>query len=264
MVNHAVILRDKYLFGIYMQAHEIPTPRIIAMSNGGHFYIGSKEVSWEKWAGSLMGCEENLFVKEAGSCCARGVKKIRSGKWDLTEDYFRNGKYIVQKEISNCDDINKMQPNSVNTLRLVTVMSKKAGVVELLSPGGLRVGGGADVDNWAAGGLFVGLDAEGKLQKYGYYKPGKHVPCKVENQPQTEYVFEGRPVPFYSEAVDLVKKAHSLVPELAGIGWDVALTSHGPSIIEGNDDWEVSMMQVISGGCKKRFNELGFYAFKEK
>ena len=32
------------------------------------------------------------------------------------------------------------------------------------------------------------------------------------------------------------------------IGWDIAITKDGPMFIEGNDRWEVSMIQAVHGG----------------
>ena len=38
----------------------------------------------------------------------------------------------------------------------------------------------------------------------------------------------------FNEAVELVKKAAKVVPEIGYIGWDVAISENGPIIIEGN------------------------------
>ena len=38
----------------------------------------------------------------------------------------------------------------------------------------------------------------------------------------------------FKEAVELVKEAAKVIPEVAYVGWDVAVTENGPLIIEGN------------------------------
>lgn len=258
-VNHAIILRDKALFATFMKEYKISTPEIIAFSAYGKFYWGeeAKQLSFLEWVTNLTIIQESIFLKDASSCCAKGVIKVSPREWNLNEEYFTGKKIIIQRAIKNCEQLDAIQPNSLNTLRIVTINSPKTGEIELLSPGGLRVGGGSDVDNWAAGGLFVGLDNQGRLQKYGFYKPGKHVPCKADSSPQTNFKFEGYQLPYYRDATALVKKAHSFLPEVPSIGWDVALTPIGPTIIEGNDDYEVSLMQIVAGGLRSRFIELG-------
>lgn len=254
--NHAILLRDKYLFALFMAAHKLPSPKIVAYANCGRFYIGDKELPYDTWVSEIMKHGQDVFVKDATSCCAKGVTHVLDN-WPFDEKHFARGKFIVQQAVRNCNQINAIQPKSVNTLRIVTVVSKKTGKVELLSPGGLRVGGGADVDNWAAGGLFVGIDEDGTLQKHGFLKPDYTPPLRRDRQPQTGFAFERTAVPFYREAVELVKRAHSFMPEIVTIGWDVALTPDGPVLIEGNDDWELTLMQMVAGGLRKRFEELG-------
>ena len=39
----------------------------------------------------------------------------------------------------------------------------------------------------------------------------------------------------FKELCDLAKKAATVVPQVRYIGWDIAVTPHGPTIIEGND-----------------------------
>lgn len=266
VANHAIILRDKYLFDVFMRAHGIPVPESVGVASGGHYYLAEGGgVPFDEFAAKMMDAHVPLFVKNATSCCAKGVVKVEgregvlceavSGK-RLTEENFAKGKFIVQKAVRNCAEINAIQPASVNTLRIVTIWNRNKGIPELLSAGGLRIGGGGTVDNWAQGGLFVGIDQSGRLQKYGYYKPGKHVPCKADRQPQTGFVFENMEIPFYRESVDLVKRAHSFLSEVFSIGWDVALTDRGPIIIEGNDDWEITLMQMVAGGLGDHFDVL--------
>ena len=256
-VNNANILRDKYLFDIVMSAVDVPTAPVIGHAVAGHFYFAHTEVSYDDWVERITAVQGEKFVKDAVSCCARGVRKIGS-TWPLQEADFISGKFIVQKAVHNCEEINKLQPRSVNTLRIVTVENQKTGEIELLSPGGLRIGGGGDVDNWAAGGLFVGIDEDGKLLKWGFYKPGKHDPLKADHQPQTGVSFEGYQIPHYAEAIALVKRAHLAVHGVVTIGWDVAITPEGPVLIEGNDDWEITLMQMVGGGGGIVLSNWGF------
>ena len=41
-------------------------------------------------------------------------------------------------------------------------------------------------------------------------------------------------VPLFHEAVELVKECAKVIPEIAYVGWDVAISDKGPVIVEGN------------------------------
>ena len=38
----------------------------------------------------------------------------------------------------------------------------------------------------------------------------------------------------FREAIELVEKAAEVIPEVAYVGWDVAIGRNGPELIEGN------------------------------
>ena len=52
--------------------------------------------------------------------------------------------------------------------------------------------------------------------------------------PITKEKILGFQVPMFKEAVEFIKEASAVVPEIAYAGWDVAITPNGPAIIEGN------------------------------
>ena len=111
------------------------------------------------------------------------------------------------------------------------------------------------VDNWAVGGLLVGVDNEtGRLQEWAYYKPGYGTKVKVH--PKSGIIFKDYELPFFEEAKIMISKYHRLLPNVHSIGWDIAILPDGPCIIEGNDNWEISPMQLIHGGMRKEFETL--------
>ncbi|TES91431.1 MAG: hypothetical protein E3J87_07835, partial [Candidatus Cloacimonadota bacterium] len=54
--------------------------------------------------------------------------------------------------------------------------------------------------------------------------------------------------PFWSDIVTLAKKAATVSPELRSVGWDIAISKNGPVLMEGNDNWDMIIAQVLSGG----------------
>jgi hypothetical protein len=99
----------------------------------------------------------------------------------------------------------------------------------------LRFGaGGSTVDNLSAGGVSVPVDINtGKLVKYGHAKAIETPP--YTKHPDSGITFEGFEIPYWKEAVELTMELRrKLFPEVFNIGFDVAITPHGPVMIEAN------------------------------
>jgi len=56
-----------------------------------------------------------------------------------------------------------------------------------------------------------------------------------------------REIPFFQEACELARVATQRIPN-GFIGWDIALTPTGPSVIEGNVNPDLFMSDVAYGG----------------
>lgn len=145
-------------------------------------------------------------------------------------------------------------PGSANSVRITTFYDKQNDCIELF-PAFLKVGiGNMTVDNWAIGGLIAGIDLEtGKVREWAYYKPGYGE--KTRKHPDTATVFKDFEIPFFFETVELLKRFHSMLKNVHSIGWDVTITPTGPCIIEGNDNWEISALQVTNYGMKREFQK---------
>jgi hypothetical protein len=60
----------------------------------------------------------------------------------------------------------------------------------------------------------------------------------ISHHPVTHQELVGFPVPYWSQACDLVRRAaHALLP-VRSIGWDVAVTDEGARLLEGNIWWD--------------------------
>jgi len=209
-----------------------------------------------------------VFVKDSNGECGEGIFALqrRKGvlyvnKKETTIEEINSRinpclSFIVQERISQHPALNKIYDKSINTIRLETVINPKTKEIEILPPL-LRVGtSGHNVDNWAMGGLAIGIDEKGCLKKYGFYKPS--FGTKTTQHPDTEVVFENYSIPFFAEAVDMARRFHSELHEIHSIGWDIAITDAGPCFIEGNDNWEISLVQICSKGLQREFEELFF------
>ena len=120
---------------------------------------------------------------------------------------------------------------SVNTVRFNTILDSDQipHVVKVTFRCGV---GDSVVDNYNAGGVTYPINKE-----YGRIEgPGGHSSMgqTVFIHPGTDIFMLGREIPYWNEAVAMVKEAAKSIPQLRFIGWDVAITSNGPLLIEGN------------------------------
>lgn len=108
---------------------------------------------------------------------------------------------------------------------------------------------GAYVDNWAKGGIAVGINMDnGTLKSIGIIKPPYGT--STFEHPNTHVKFEGFEIPFYKEAEQLAVSLHKKLYRCHSVGWDIAITESGPCFIEANGLWEISLIQAANGGLK--------------
>lgn len=244
-----VLLRDKFLFYKFMKSFNMPVPEVTyVIRNGQLLDTALQPADWETFKK-----EKDYFLKALEGECAYGVMHIHDyDEYMQYADKFKTGSYIVQKRIGQKEELSKLNPCAINTIRMVTVKNKdKAQVFSAVLRIGTQVSG--SVDNWAQGGIAVGIEADGRLKKVGFMKP-KHG-GRVTSHPDTGIVFEDYTIPNYAEAVNLAVKAHQLFYGVHSIGWDIVVTEDGPMFIEGNDNWEISLMQACNGGLKEKWLE---------
>lgn len=131
--------------------------------------------------------------------------------------------------IENHPAIKKVHPSSLNTLRFPTLLVN--GECRLQGAY-IRFGTGEmKTDNINSGGIGAEIDLETGI----VLTPATDHTEKVYlRHPTTDEIIIGLQIPCWEEVKALVKKAALVTPQLRYMVWDVALTSQGPVIIEGN------------------------------
>ena len=64
-----------------------------------------------------------------------------------------------------------------------------------------------------------------------------------DRHPATGFDFANAHIPHVDKAIELVKSAARLIPEVRYVGWDVAITVDGAAIIEGNNFPSIGLHQ---------------------
>lgn len=244
LTSQTCLLRDKFLFYKYMHANGFPVPEVFGVIRDGIYYTDTLE---EHPISDLK--ETDFFLKDAEGECASFVKHIKScQEFEQVYKTLQRGTYVLQRAVCQVDALDVLNPGAINTLRIVTI-KRETGIQVLSSL--LRIGTSRTgaVDNWAAGGLAVGVQSDGRLKKYALYKPGYGLKTAVH--PDSGIAFEHFVFPFFKEACELAISANRFFYNIGAIGWDIAITDNGPVFIEGNDNFEITLMQACDRPLKR-------------
>ena len=157
----------------------------------------------------------------------------------ITEDI------IIQKPIRQHEVLAKVNSSSVNTIRVLSLLTQRE--VMILSCF-LRCGRkGSHVDNTSSGGFACGIDKNGCLKKYAYTRSDYTNAITVH--PDSNVVFEGLQIPSWEKLIDMVKRAHPQIPHFRMVSWDITVDAGGdPLLVEANlNDGVNRTHQVLNG-----------------
>ncbi len=207
-----------------------------------------------------------VFIKQPKNFGGLGVKRLDCTEVDIDSDSeldriyneIIEGKYFLVEEcLKQHEDMNKLYPNSINTIRVVTVLDDKDEAHVMYTY--VRMGvGGSYVDNVTSGGCYAMINPDGVItnpalcDKTGVF---------FTSHPDTHTVFNGFKIPYYDEVVELCKKAAHVEPHVRYIGWDVCVTPTGPVFVEGNympayDGQVYRQMECPGYGLKPAFQKI--------
>lgn len=140
---------------------------------------------------------------------------------------------VVEGFVVQHADISRLTPNSVNTVRVVSVSEDVTGSEERktdVAYVAMRIGSGKScVDNFTDGGMVVGVDLEkGEIVTDGVTIDG----TVFTHHPETNTKFRGFKIPYFKETLEMVQEAGKTISGY--VGWDIAITETGPVLIEAN------------------------------
>lgn len=255
------IIENKLCFSLFMENTSIKTPKLVAYNFGVNFFIdGDVELVTDKQSVIaffqkvfLKIDKEALFFRPLSDYGGKGCFKItkQNYKEELEEKYkaLLNGDYVHTEIIEQHERISKIHNKSVCTLRLVSLITHD-NKIEIIG-GFMRFGvGNSVVDNSSSGGFLVGINLkDGSLKNKGHFMLD-YGGGEIYKHPDSDFEFFGFEIPFFEEACNEVVNAVKLIPERF-VGWDVAITKDGPTIIEGNCTPHVPSLDIAYGGLLK-------------
>lgn len=204
---------------------------------------------------------KNFVKKPVNGSMGSGIGLVEVSEGEDTYDLLKRiiddvGSFEAEEVIVAHDRIKKLNPDSVNTIRMSTLYDN--GKVHILWPW-MKVGrAGSFVDNSGAGGMGVAIDIKtGKLNSSGKDENGNI----FDKHPDTGLIFRGYELPDWEGALDFCKRiSTALALRIDGInfvGWDITYTNDNEwVVVEGNAFPQFVQQATYNYGFKKELNNL--------
>jgi hypothetical protein len=230
----------------------------------GHKYISirnTKISELKEWI--IKNKYKSIIIKKYNSVGGFGVKKINI-KYVNNEIYINNErleekinylrKYDLAEEfVEQHPLVNKLNPSCLNTVRVVTI--RTGDQIDIIGAA-IRLGVNNDVDNFHSGGIAINVDLSTGCLKGEGFKLAPSIPESFSEHPITKIKLDGYHLPHWNLVLETVTKASLMVPEVRTVGWDVAITENGVSLIEGNHDWDkIIIEKALKRGIKQELEK---------
>lgn len=145
----------------------------------------------------------------------------------------RKDAVVLQPRIRNHAELRKLTGETLSSVRLITMRPPHGSAEYFTGIISLPVGD-VRASNARFGSIFVAIDGESGRLGHGTNSATPQMADTILRHPVTKKRIEGFQLPDWHEAVRLAERAHNSIPDIPMIGWDVALTDFGPTILEGN------------------------------
>lgn len=242
---YEIVFQDKVVSEMLCKANQIPTPKIMRVVKDGQPIEGvAADLARE-------GVERLIFKPRFGKggggiICTEfrdgKVKAISRGEEVSIARIAAKGEMVVQEFINQHKDMSKISA-STNTIRAVTIRRSNGEVLIVGTYARFGVGS-SKVDNLSQGGICVAADINtGKLAPSGFDRLS-HV---FEMHPTSGLAFIGYQIPLWDGVINLAKKVQSSFEFYPLLGMDIAVTEHGPVIIEINSGYDNVDLEQAQG-----------------
>lgn len=224
----------------------IKQPKTYVKNINGIFYVDDNVVTKETALSVCMNLDDAVIKHSIDSSQGKSVSRfsckngvvIGKGCPNSIEQLFDVYKtnYLIQAAIQQHPEMARLNPTSLNTVRIMTYWSKQ-GVVVLYAV--VRMGRvGSVVDNASAGGLYCGVKADGCLKENAYTL----APFSVHTKTDNGVVLKDFRIPMYDELKSKAIELHHQLPYSKFIGWDLSI----------NKDNEIELVE-INANCPGLF-----------
>ena len=209
----------------------------------GRKWLVSTNMSFEEFSNLA---HDGVIVKPLGGMEGDGVYKICDSEFvsaeELHSQYLKlKEQNVIIEELIHQHPLMNFSNNSINTIRVISVMSKDKHDVKILKTV-LRAGvGDAIVDNYHQGGCCYEVDIPtGRVCSIGISRDGRGI-----FHPGTSICMLGYQIPNWEKVIDGCMEAHRMLSQCRYISWDVAVTKDGIELVEGNHNGDYDMLEFV-------------------
>ncbi|MPM01395.1 hypothetical protein SDC9_47635 [bioreactor metagenome] len=257
-----VLFEDKKIFSFLCDGYRINQPNnLLFVSNKRLFNNKNELCSVEQAVENINHLKfKKIFVKPTFGVGGKGINVfhkegdcyINNENEVLDIEYVNlllKDDFIIQSGIIQNKYLNEIYPHSINTFRMFTECNQNE-VKILFSI--LRIGRNKnEVDNASSGGIYIKISTEnGELDKYALSGNGE----SFSEHPDTNFKFENFVIPEWDKIKKFTTDLALMFSEVKYIGWDIALSSEGPIVIEANNGPDISLLQDCYGGISNVLN----------
>lgn len=247
--KYRLIYDDKHICYLLCKAYNLPLPKTYGVVNKSDFK--------QKITNILNDYpSKTLIAKPVEGRGGNGIILLRKiegkifvqGKniFEPLESHIFFGISVLQEYIEQHKDISNMS-NSVNTIRIVTMLTKNDEVIFLGAR--MRFGVGESfLDNTSQGGIAVKIDmAEGTLENTA----SDNKALTYFEHPTSKINFNGYKIPYWTDVLLLAENVQRCLQYNKMLGQDIGISTDGPVIIELNAEYDNVMFEQVCGPILK-------------
>ncbi|WP_425755052.1 sugar-transfer associated ATP-grasp domain-containing protein [Ihubacter sp. rT4E-8] len=213
----------------------------------------NRNISFEEFLEKTEGLT-SLICKPTFGTHGAGVEKFDiphnlDEKRALYDLLMEKGKSQCEEYIVQHFEIAAFCASSVNTVRLVTILDQ--GKVNYMYSV-LRMGTGGLIDGFDGGGIFAPVDVENGI----ICRDGMNLEGTIfKAHPVSQKPIKGFQIPNWDEVLKLAETAAKRLQGVHMVGWDIAVTENGASLIEGNTEsnYQFAQLPYIAEGIGVKY-----------
>ena len=255
------IVGDKLVLSRMLAAHHIPHPTVVSVIVDGQLFENDapfepdmlralsrtldrypRQIFRPTWSGGGRGVF--LLCRDAAGLQLNG-KAVKLE--EVCALLSRLDRYLSTEFQEQAKYAKKIYPASTNTLRVLSLWDIKRGE-PFIAAICHRFGSSrsAPLDNWhqGRGGLCASVDAESATLGMAATLSADKQMLWLSSHPETGEPIEGVVIPGLNNCIEGLLNAAGKFPFCPCIGWDVALTGDGFSILEANPRPSMKVWQI--------------------
>jgi hypothetical protein len=247
------LLEDKATFYEFCAQAKLPIPRLYAvLDKDAESTACRTRRDWERF---FMGdLPEELVVKPSRSAHGEGVaihrkEFVTAALFDAMNKSQRWTRFVIQERLRNHAAIVELSGSATLQTARLTTWVRPDGCIELLQTFFKIAVGSKITDNYNSGmngNLLANINPRGGKLARAIQASSDGIGFReLSTHPLSGKAISGFQIPDWPAVMALAERAARTFFPLRTVGWDIALTTDGPALIEGNPFWDPSNDLII-------------------